>query len=401
MRASRVNTDESKMVEIDAELRKNRDGLEKELKDYEALLSDDKDKQMLADDRSLAADYFVANEQVLTLSRANKNEQARALQEKNKTLADKVKVALDAHMRYNEDLAKAGAAQAVAEKHSALTISIFFTGLLLAATIGGSMVVTRSITRPINAVVNDAGKMAVGDFSFKMDVERKDEVGKLLDSMRSLQAAMQRMIADADMLVNAAVAGKLATRAEATRHQGDFRKIVDGVNQTLDAVIGPLNVAGGYVDRISRGETPPKITDNYNGDFNVIKNNLNILIDAMERVTRVAQEIAGGNLQIEVRERSEKDDLMKALATMVKKLSDVAVNVKMSSDNVAVGTQQINASTEQLSQGATEQASSIEEISSRRWRKWARTSNKTPTMPARRKRSRSRLRPTPKRAAMP
>ena len=60
-----------------------------------------------------------------------------------------------------------------------------------------------------------------------------------------------------------------------SKHQGDFRKIVQGVNETLDAVIGPLNVAAEYVDRISKGDIPPKITDSYNGDFNEIKNNLN------------------------------------------------------------------------------------------------------------------------------
>ena len=36
-----------------------------------------------------------------------------------------------------------------------------------------------------------------------------------------------------------------------------------------------------YVDRISKGDIPPKITDTYNGDFNEIKNNLNTCIDAV------------------------------------------------------------------------------------------------------------------------
>ena len=75
--------------------------------------------------------------------------------------------------------------------------------------------------------------------------------------------------------------GKLATRADASKHQGDYRKIVQGVNDTLDAVIGPLNVAANYVDRISKGDIPAKITDTYNGDFNTIKNNLNTCIDAV------------------------------------------------------------------------------------------------------------------------
>ena len=46
-------------------------------------------------------------------------------------------------------------------------------------------------------------------------------------------------MADADALVEAAVAGRLSTRADASKHQGDFRKIVEGVNQTLDAVLAP------------------------------------------------------------------------------------------------------------------------------------------------------------------
>jgi methyl-accepting chemotaxis protein len=65
-----------------------------------------------------------------------------------------------------------------------------------------------------------------------------------------------------------------------------------------------------------------------------------------------------------VHARSERDELMKALAAMVKKLSDVVVDVKGSADNVATGSQQMSASSEQLSQGATEQASSIQEVSS-------------------------------------
>ena len=93
--------------------------------------------------------------------------------------------------------------------------------------------------------------------------------------------ALNAMLADAAMLSQAAVEGKLATRAEASKHQGDYRKVIEGVNATLDAVIGPLNVAARYVDDISKGNIPARITDNYNGDFNTLKNNLNTCIDAV------------------------------------------------------------------------------------------------------------------------
>ena len=93
--------------------------------------------------------------------------------------------------------------------------------------------------------------------------------------------SIKSLIADAGMLSDAAIAGNLVIRADASRHQGDFRKIVVGVNGTLDAIIGPLNVAAEYVDRIAKGDIPPKITDTYSGDFNEIKNNLNGCIDAV------------------------------------------------------------------------------------------------------------------------
>ena len=45
-----------------------------------------------------------------------------------------------------------------------------------------------------------------------------------------------------------------------------------------------MNVAAEYVERISRGDIPEPITDNYNGDFNEIKNNLNTCIVAVNNL---------------------------------------------------------------------------------------------------------------------
>ncbi|MFO0592327.1 MAG: methyl-accepting chemotaxis protein [Polyangiaceae bacterium] len=183
------------------------------------------------------------------------------------------------------------------------------------------------------------------------------------DTIEVVRANLKALIVDANMLSKAAVEGKLATRADASKHQGDFRKIVQGVNDTLDAVIGPLNVAANYVDLISKGDLPPKITDNYNGDFNAIKNNLNVLIDAMEKITLAAKEVAQGDLTVELNKRSEKDELMKALAAMVKSLSDVVADVRSATDKVANGSKEMSMSSETVSQGASEQSASIEEVS--------------------------------------
>jgi methyl-accepting chemotaxis protein len=71
-----------------------------------------------------------------------------------------------------------------------------------------------------------------------------------------------------ETLLEAIKAGHLDARADLSDTSGTDRRMLGGINEMLDAVIGPLNVAAEYVDRISKGDIPEKITDEYKGDFN-------------------------------------------------------------------------------------------------------------------------------------
>ncbi len=141
-----------------------------------------------------------------------------------------------------------------------------------------------------------ANKISNGDLSTSIIVAEHDTTS-LLSSMKRMSETIHLMTDDAVMLSNAAMDGKLAIRADTTKHQGDFRKIITGINDTLDAVIGPLNAAAGYVDRISKGDIPAKITDTFNGDFNSLKNNLNALIDAIQALVADADLLANAAVQ--------------------------------------------------------------------------------------------------------
>jgi methyl-accepting chemotaxis protein len=101
------------------------------------------------------------------------------------------------------------------------------------------------------------------------------------EKIDNLRANVLALINDSKMLAQAAIEGKLDIRADASKHFGDFRVVIDGFNKTLDNIIGPLNIAAEYVDKISKGNIPLKITDEYKGDFNEIKNNLNSCIDGL------------------------------------------------------------------------------------------------------------------------
>jgi methyl-accepting chemotaxis protein len=181
-------------------------------------------------------------------------------------------------------------ATAEGERARILTLTLGAAAIILAILLG--TLIIRSITRPIGEVVQAARKMAVGDLDFKLASDDRNEVAELVRAVASVQQAVQEMVSDTRQLGAAAVAGELSVRADAQKHQGDYRAIVDGINHTLDAVIGPLNVAADYVDRISKGDIPPKINDSYNGDFNAIKNNLNTCVEAVNRLVADARTLS-------------------------------------------------------------------------------------------------------------
>ncbi len=88
--------------------------------------------------------------------------------------------------------------------------------------------------------------------------------------------------------------GKLDTRANLTEVSVDFEPILEGTNELINTFIAPINVMSEYVDRIAKGNIPPKITENYRGDFVEVKTNLNSCIDIMNALIRETDTLTKG-----------------------------------------------------------------------------------------------------------
>jgi methyl-accepting chemotaxis protein len=194
-----------------------------------------------------------------------------------------------------------------------------------------------AVIGPLNVAATYVDNISKGNIPAKITDTYNGDFNILKNNLNTCIDAVNALVSDANVLSVAAVQGRLATRADASKHQGDFRKIVVGVNETLDAVIGPLNVAANYVELISKGDTPPKITDAYNGDFNAIKNNLNLAIDAINQQAEVAQSIAGGDLSVKVVVRSQNDVVNKSLELVRNNLKAVMADTDILIKAAAAG----------------------------------------------------------------
>jgi len=130
-----------------------------------------------------------------------------------------------------------------------------------------------------NVVIGTMNQISSGDVS--ADIEEKDELDEITPALKHTIKTIRGLIEEATRLSQAAVAGKLETRGNTKAFEGGFKDIVEGVNATLDAVVGPINTAAEYVDRIGKGEIPEKITQTYAGDFDKLKLSINACIDGL------------------------------------------------------------------------------------------------------------------------
>ncbi|MFQ5700152.1 MAG: methyl-accepting chemotaxis protein, partial [Myxococcota bacterium] len=147
----------------------------------------------------------------------------------------------------------------------------------------------REVLQKTMECVNAFGK---GDFEARLETfsGKNAFVNEIIEALR---ANLKHVVDEVGGLIGATKDGKLDTRGNAEAFEGGWGTLVGGVNELIDAFVAPINVTAEYVDRISKGDIPEKITAEYKGDFNEIKNNLNACVDVMNNLLTETRRLIG------------------------------------------------------------------------------------------------------------
>lgn len=233
-----------------------------------------------------------------------------------------------------------------------------------------------SITRPLGISVQLLNAAAQGDVSIEVPqklLKRHDEIKELGESIRNLvisqrnkaevaeaiacgdltkeiaevsdrdvlglafkkmEQEIRHMVSAIDVLVHAAAEGRLDVRADTARHEGDFRTIVEGVNAMFESVVQPLSCAAECIDRISKGDIPPRITEEYNGDFNTLNINLNVLIDTINGLVDSSQQLAVAAIHGRLRTRGDLSQLNGAYRNLLEGVNATLDSIVVCLDNI-------------------------------------------------------------------
>ena len=120
-------------------------------------------------------------------------------------------------------------------------------------------------------------------------------VAHLQETVRGLLATMARLIA-------AAKGGRFGERAEATAYHGAFHDVVQGMNDTLDAVVRPLTEASTVLTRAAQRDVRARMQSTYLGEMAQFQQTLNAAVhnldEALAQVSGSADQVAAASDQI-------------------------------------------------------------------------------------------------------
>ena len=192
--------------------------------------------------------------------------------------------------------------------------------------------------RPVRVAAEQVDRIARGDIPPPVTEDWKGDLRRLRDNLNACSAAVNALVTDTRGLSEAAVSGQLRARADASRHQGDFRKIVEGVNATLDAIANPVDQAAAYVDSIAKGSIPPRITATWAGDFDGLRRNLDTCIAAVNALVadagRLAAAAAAGELATRADASRHQGDFRKIVEGMNASLDAMAQPVQVAAETL-------------------------------------------------------------------
>jgi methyl-accepting chemotaxis protein len=170
-------------------------------------------------------------------------------------------------------------------------------------------------------------RIARGEVDARVNQELPEDLEAMKQDVHRIGDMVLRFRDRLDGLTAACAAGDLSARADLDGFEGAWAEMIRGTNAVLDTVGRPVTLAIDVLDRIAAGLEPPPVEGAFAGDFRRLVDAINALLRVNQEIVGLAEQIANGDLAVEVRPRSEHDRLLHSLGRMVEGLNTALANI--------------------------------------------------------------------------
>ncbi|WP_165680705.1 methyl-accepting chemotaxis protein [Metapseudomonas otitidis] len=206
-----LTTDDKDMERIEAKIKAEQAALMTAIADYEKTIVNAEDQQLFDMDNELISELVQKAEAILSLSRANKNEQARdAMIELQNNSIETTRTALSKHRDYNIRMATEGSqrAEAILKQATLISIMVSIVTLVIVGLIGA--LITRNLLRQLGGepayAADVVSRIAAGDLTATVETKPGD-TGSMLAAIKTMVEKLSQIIGEvrsnADALTSA------------------------------------------------------------------------------------------------------------------------------------------------------------------------------------------------------
>jgi methyl-accepting chemotaxis protein len=214
-----------------------------------------------------------------------------------------------------------------------------------------------AFAKPMKLTAEYTERISLGDLPPIITESYEGDFRAIKSSLNHLIEMVQMRNADIRHLIDSALAGRLAERADTTKYKGANGKLLEGINGMLDAVLAPIQEAAKVLERLAQRDLRARMGGNYQGDHARIKDAVNAtaqaLHSALVQVAEVVQQVSSASDQIASSAQSVASgasEQASGLEETSSSLESMAAMTKQSTDNA----QQANALAQQARSAATE-----------------------------------------------
>ena len=222
-----------------------------------------------------------------------------------------------------------------------------------------------AVVVPVQLAVRCVDEISKGTLPPDISAPFAGDLRPLKESLNRCIAAIHLLVGDTASLAEAAVAGQLSARADAGCHQGDFRRIVDGINHALEAITEPVKESSDVLARLAERDLSARVARTYNGDHARMKASVNAtaqaLQDALIQVSHAVEQVSSASTQIASSSQSVASGASQQAASLEETTASIASVTEMTRQT-AESAQAANSLAQAARNAAGEGGTAVEQL---------------------------------------